>query len=176
MKTFFLLLAVCFSALAHAQQASPLPASQVIKEAGIQASKEKKKVFIIFHASWCGWCHRMDTAMNDAVCKKSFDDNYVIRHITVQESPNNKALENPGGADLLKNYHGDEQGIPFWLVLDDHGKLLADSRMAAADGQLKNVGCPSEKEEVDYFITVLQKTSRLGASALDAIRARFARR
>src|SRR5262245_46462193 len=58
-------------------------AETILKEAYQRAAKEKKNVMIIFHASWCGWCHKMDTAMNDVACKKFFTDNYVVEHLTV---------------------------------------------------------------------------------------------
>ena len=49
--------------------------------------------------------------------------------------------------------------------------LLADSRIDGKPG--KNSGCPATKEEVDYFIKVLQKTSQLDAEALAVIWKRF---
>ena len=52
-------------------------ATEILNEANAQAAKENKNVFVIFHASWCGWCHKMDSAMNDPVCKKFFDDNFI---------------------------------------------------------------------------------------------------
>ena len=35
-------------------------ASTILKDAYKQAKIEKKNVFVIFHASWCGWCKKMD--------------------------------------------------------------------------------------------------------------------
>lgn len=169
----FLLSACTFTAL-KAQDAPPA-AEQIVQEACTKAAGNNKKVFVIFHASWCGWCHRMDTAMNDAACKKAFNNNYEIRHITVLENGAKKSLENPGGGDLLAKYHGDQEGIPFWLVLDSKGALLADSRMKSPTGKLQNVGCPAQKEEVDYFVGILEKTSRMKRSELDAIRERFSK-
>ena len=165
------LLAVLFGTV-KAQQAPPA-ADQVVTEACAQAAKAHKKVFIIFHASWCGWCHKMDTAMNDASCRKAFADNYEIRHITVLENGANKALENPGGKELLAKYHGDQEGIPFWLILNTNGELLADSRMKDLTGKPQNVGCPAQPTEVDYFVGVLSKTSKMKHAELEAIRTRF---
>jgi thioredoxin-related protein len=85
---------------------SPPPADKVLKEAMQRAGREHKNVFIIFHASWCGWCHRMDSIMNSAACKKLFNDNYVIEHITVMESKDKKSLENVGGEEVMKKYNG----------------------------------------------------------------------
>src|SRR5476649_1027405 len=76
----------------------------ILSEAYKTAAKEHKNVFIIFHASWCGWCHKMDSAMNSAACKNLFDGQYVIRHLVVLESKDKVALENPGAMDLMKKY------------------------------------------------------------------------
>jgi len=114
-------------------QAHPLSSDVILKEAYQQASKEKKNVFILFHASWCGWCHKMDTSMNDLKVKNFFTDNYVIRHLVVYESNNKKQLENPGALELLKKYKGDDQGIPYWFIFDKDGKLLADSKLRHGD-------------------------------------------
>ena len=67
-----------------------------------QAAKEHKNVFLIFHASWCGWCKKLDTSMNDVATKKYFYDNFVTVHLTVLESAENKNLENPGGNRLYE--------------------------------------------------------------------------
>src|ERR1700730_10298358 len=81
------------STRAIAQQAPP-SADNILKEAYQQAAKENKNVFIIFHASWCGWCHKMDSSMNDEKLKPFFDKNYIVVHLTVDESRDKKELEN----------------------------------------------------------------------------------
>jgi thioredoxin-related protein len=157
-------------------QAPPPAAETIMKEAFSQAAKETKKVFVMFHASWCGWCHKMDTSMNDPLCKKLFDDNFVIRHLVVSESKNKKHLENPGADELRKKYYGDGQGIPYWLIFDSNGKLLADSKIRK-DGEGpeegENSGCPATEKEVLYFISVLRKTTSLAEEQLEVIRQRF---
>lgn len=150
-------------------------ANIIIKEAIKEAAKTDKNVFVIFHASWCIWCHLMDTAMNDQAVKSFFGSNYIIKHLTVDESGEKEKLNNPAADELSIKYGGDNQGIPYWFILDKNGKLLADSRLHSDDGRLtgSNVGCPAKKEEIDYFIKVLKKTSRLNEEQLEAIRARF---
>ncbi|MBD0298266.1 MAG: thioredoxin family protein, partial [Flavisolibacter sp.] len=160
-----------------AQQA-PKPADAVMQEAFERAVQENKNVFVIFHASWCGWCRKMDTAMNDVSVKKFFEDNYVITHLTVLESDENKELENPGAEEMYYQYGGgDDQGIPYWLVFDKDGKLLADSQIrpegAGLDEPGQNAGCPAKKEEVAHFIRVLKKTSSLNKDQLAIIQKRF---
>jgi len=144
-------------------------ASTILEKASAQAKKENKKVFLMFHASWCSWCKKMDNNMNSDACKKMFDDNYVTAHITVQESPKNKALETPGGAEVLKKYKGERSGLPYWVILDDKGTLLADSN----NDKGENLGCPASPEEVAVFIEKLKKTSRLSKKELAVITGTF---
>lgn len=174
----FLVAAFLFSSLINlsAQQA-PASADEILKEAYQQAAKENKKVFIMFHASWCGWCHRMDSSLNDKTCKRFFDDNFVMRHLVVFESKGKENLENPGALELLTRYRGKDKGIPYWLIFEKDGSLLADSRMRPGGDDLDadgaNSGCPASKEEVEHFIKVLKKTTSLNQDALDIIEKRF---
>jgi len=156
-------------------QPKPASADQIIKEAKVEAEKNHKNIFIIFHASWCVWCHRMDTAMNDNSIKSFFDKSYVIKHLTVDESSDKKNLENPGAIEVLSKYHGDRQGIPYWFIIDANGKFLADSRLHSDNGKPagNNVGCPAKPDEVAYFIKVLKQTSHLTNTQLDLIQKRF---
>lgn len=179
MKRFFpisLTLAFLITSNIKAQQA-PLPATEILQAAMKKAGAENKNVLIIFHASWCGWCHKMDSSINDVTCKKFFDDNYVITHLVVDESRDKKNLENPGSRELRAKYHGDGEGIPFWLVFDKDGNLLADSQLrpagASPDTKGQNVGCPAAEQEVAYFMEVLKKTSKVTPAELSLIEQRF---
>lgn len=159
----------------HAQE-KPLSADAILKEAYATAAKEKKNVMILFHASWCGWCHKMDTSMNDPKVKNFFTDNYVIRHLVVLELPAKKDLENPGAADLLKKYKAEKLGIPYWLVFDKKGKLLFDSKLkdeAGGTGAGAIIGCPASEKEVAAFIKILKGSSKLTDDQLAIIAARF---
>ena len=101
MKSILPFLFVCITCAIHAQDKTT-SAEVIIREACSLAAKERKNVFILFHASWCGWCHKMDTAMNDAKVRDMFASNYIIRNIVVHEFEDKKKLENPGGEILLK--------------------------------------------------------------------------
>lgn len=171
--TLLVLLAGFMAANVLAQAPS---ADEVMKVAYQQAKKEKKNVFLMFHASWCGWCHKMDTSMQDPGCKKFFDDNYVITHLTVDEPAEKKNLENAGADEMRNKYGGKDQGIPFWLVFDADGKLLADSRMTQVGTTTMpgdNTGCPASENEVLYFLSVLRKTSNMTREQLEIVKARF---
>lgn len=157
-------------------QKPPASADEVMKEAFASAKKENKKVLVMFHASWCGWCHKMDTSLNDPSIKKFFDENFVIRHLVVLESKGKQNLENPGALEMIAKHEGKDQGIPFWLIFDKDEKFLFDSRMTeTVNGveKLQNVGCPASKQEVEYFISVLKKTTSLKEDELEKIRTRF---
>jgi thiol-disulfide isomerase/thioredoxin len=174
--SFFLFLSFFCMVIIHAQS-SPRSADEILKGACQRAGNEKKNVFVMFHASWCAWCHKMDTALYDPVCRKFFADNYIIEHLTVYESKGKENLENPGALALLTKYKGNDIGTPYWMIFDKNGNLLADSRMKAGidfDGPPgDNVGCPASEEEVNYFISVLKKTSSLNANQLEVIKKRF---
>jgi thiol-disulfide isomerase/thioredoxin len=156
-------------------------ADSVISAACREAAATHRKVFVIFHASWCGWCHRMDSIMKAPVCKPLFDKTYVIAHLVILEMGDKKPLMNPGAIDLYTKYAGPKgQGIPFFLIIGPDGKVIQDSRIkpegAAPGSEGNNTGCPDSQEELTYFIRVLHETSDLSDAELATIRAQFTRK
>ena len=175
-KILLLPISLLISIASLIAQHAPASAGEIMKEAFATAKKQNKKVFVIFHASWCGWCHKMDTSLNDATVKKFFDDNFVIRHLVVHESKGKGNLENSGALDMLTKYNGSEQGIPFWIIFDKDENFLVDSRMRIIENSVEkilNTGCPASQEEVDYFISVLKQATPLKDDELEMIRIRF---
>jgi thiol-disulfide isomerase/thioredoxin len=157
---------------------TPQTADEILKLASAKAKTEHKNVFVKFTASWCGWCKKMDASMEDPTTKKFFDDNFVIVHLVVDENEANKSRENPGANAVRIKYNGDEnQGIPFWFILDDKGKLLGDcyirNKGEAPTEKGNNSGCPANEEEVKAFIDVLKKTTKLNEAELSIIYDRF---
>lgn len=152
-------------------------ADEILNAAFKQAKTENKNVIVMFHASWCGWCKKMDASMNDATTKELFDKNYVISHLDVLESANKKQLENFGAEALLNKYGGEKQGIPYVLIFDGDGNLLADSKMVEEKFVLKeqgnNIGCPGTAEEIAAFNYKLKETSNLNDVELAIIAERF---
>jgi thioredoxin-related protein len=168
-KSYIIILLSCISFPAMAQQPT---ANEVLKKAYRQAAAEHKNVFVMFSASWCVWCHKMDGSINDPEVHEFFQKNYVLTHLTIQESENNQDLENPGGRAIYTKYGGNnDQGIPYWLIFDPEGKLLADSQIMPGE----NCGCPATKKEVAYLIKVLKATSKITPSEEKAIEKVFRR-
>ena len=107
--------------------------------------------------------------MNDTSVSSFFANNYIITHLTVQESENKKYLENPGAEAFLAKHEGKDKGIPFWIILNKRGKTLGDSQVKPG----VNSGCPAGKEEVAHFIDVLQKSSMISEEQKIAVEQRF---
>ena len=159
MKTFVVAIClVCFSQ-GYAQENKQEKASVVLEKAFSEAKKDHKNVFLIFHASWCGWCKRMDKNMANAAVKDYFKNNFVTTHLTVMESKGKKHLENPGAIDILKEHKADRGGIPFWIIYNSKGEVLEVSRNAKG----QNLGCPASPEEVAVFKNILSKTSSMSS-------------
>lgn len=177
MKQILLLCSILFSFTVSQAQTKVAPASVVMSAAYKLAGAQHKKVLLIYHASWCGWCRKMDSCLYDASCRKFFEDNFVITHLTIQESKDNKKLENPGAQAMAEKQGGKDQGLPYWVILDEKGKMLYNSRLSLDDkpstNLTPNVGCPASEQEVKAFVNLLRKTTRLNEDALTAIFNRF---
>ncbi len=150
-----------------------MPAKEILSKAYNQAAAQKKNVLLMFHASWCGWCHKMDSSINNPAVRQFFKDNYIITHLVVHESDNKQHLENEGAAQLLREYKAFDQGIPFWVILDKDGKLLQDSFITNNDGSTGIIGCPATENEIASFVKILRATSSINEEALKVIAAVF---
>ena len=95
--------------------------------------------------------------INNEKIKSLFEDNYVIKHLTVDESKDKKHLETPGAYSFLAKYMGKKAGLPFWLIFDNNRGLIGNSY--GSNG--KNMGCPSTEKEITDFKKTLKKTSNL---------------
>lgn len=147
-------------------------ADVVLNKALTQAKAENKNVLLIFHASWCGWCKLMEKNMNLPTTKPLFDKSYVTAYLDVQERGEKKSLENPGGQELMNEYKGETAGLPFWLMINPKGEVLADS----FDNKGENIGSPASPEEVASFLVKLEKTSKLNKTELQTIQQVFVKK
>ncbi|PWN70468.1 DUF255 domain-containing protein [Chryseobacterium phosphatilyticum] len=147
-------------------------ADVVINKALTEAKAGKKNVLLMFHASWCKWCKMMEKNMNLPETQPIFAKSFVTAYIDVQERGEKKALENPGGQELMNKFHGENAGLPFWLILNPKGEVLADSFNAKGE----NLGSPATQEEVSAFLAKLEKTSKLNKKELQVIEKVFVKK
>ena len=173
---FLLLLSGLLAAEAYSQEPR-LPADLVLKNSFAKAAKEQKKVFVIFTASWCGWCRKMDNVLAAPAVAPLIKREYHIVHLTAFEQGPNKKLENPGTLDVLNRYGGSNHGIPYWIIFDPSGKKLADSQIRkgglSSEEEGTNSGCPATPEEIEHFRKVLSATSTLNTEEIQAVLQQF---
>ncbi len=138
-------------------QATPVASATALVDSALASAKaEHKGVLVIFHASWCGWCKQLDKTMEMPALKSVLDKDFVVLHVTVLEDAAHKADENPGGVDLLAKLGGNSGGIPYYAMMNDDGKVVADSRVAApGTTKPQNMGYPTEPNELDHFLAML---------------------
>lgn len=157
-RTFpsLILLLLLATALASGQVSKPEPAQSILGAAIQQAGTSGRNVLVIFHASWCGWCKRLDAVLENPAIKNIIEASYVVVRLDVMESANKKDLENPGGQQIINNLGGAKSGLPFYAFYDGSGQRLANSNVMP-DNQ--NIGYPGSPEEIVAFEKLLQQTA-----------------
>lgn len=94
-----------------------IDAGTEIKQAVALASKENKRILIVFGANWCYDCHVLDLAFHRPDVESVLRKSYVVVHVDVGEGDKNQ--------DLMEHYQVPmKKGIPAIAVLDSNGKLL----------------------------------------------------
>ena len=179
MKQLVIALVISLASVSlHAQESVPT-AESVLTDAYVKAAAANKKVFVIFHASWCGWCRKMDSALADPGIAPLIDKNYVVTHLTVYEQKGKQHLENPGAREVITEWKGEGQGLPYWVILDHTGQRLADSQIRKggllSSDKGENAGCPVSPEELAHLRAVLIHTSSLSSQEIDKVIERFDR-
>ena len=114
----------------------------------------------------------MEKNMDLPETKPIFDKRFVTAYIDVQERGDKKSLENPGGQELMNKYNGENAGLPFWLILNPKGEVLADS----FDAKGENLGSPATPEEVATFISKIEKSSKLNKEEAQTIEKVFVKK
>ncbi len=177
MKKIITLILILLSVVLLNAQA-PETADNILKQAFVKAKAENKKVFVKFSASCCVWCKKMDKSIEDSICKKQFEDNFIFVSLIIDEKTDKKHLENKGADSIIIKYIGERNmGIPYWFILNGNGELLENSFYTNENSKNANkksmIGCPAKELEVNAFIEILKRTTAIDAINLEKIRVRF---
>jgi thiol-disulfide isomerase/thioredoxin len=155
---------------------SPRPAKDLLAEATASAASGKKTVFVGFHATWCGWCRKLERVLGSPGVKEAFGARFETVWLTVQERGAKKPLNTPGGQELYRQWaRHDDVGLPFYAFLDGTGKVLASS-VTGPDGKAaENLGYPGDAPELERFLGLVKKAApAITPEELSALRAGFA--
>jgi thiol-disulfide isomerase/thioredoxin len=152
--------------------ATPPPAESVLAAAAKAGQPEKKNILVVFHASWCGWCRKLEAVLSAPSAREVLDRHFEKVELTVLERGEKQALENAGAEELLASIAGKDAGLPFVAVLDRRSrKPIATSNV---DGPGSNVGYPAKADEIDHFVGMLRKGApRMTAAEAETVRAAF---
>jgi uncharacterized protein YyaL (SSP411 family) len=82
-----------------------------------KATRQNKRVLLVFGGLWCIDCHILDQAFHSVEIKPLLDANYVVVHVDIGKYDKN--------LDVAKKYEVQpEKGVPVLAVVDSSGKLV----------------------------------------------------
>ena len=152
---FLVLLACCCG---NAQR-KPTEAEKILGTAQKQAAAEHKAVFLIFGASWCGPCKRLERFLGVPANRQVIEKYFVTAHLSVaEEYGGNPARNTPGADKLFTNLGGPPGEVPFLVMLDETGSPIVNSNRPEGR-KTENIGYPEEPEEISWFMTMLRKAA-----------------
>ncbi len=162
-------------ALAATAATAPAPAREVVASLLARAKASGRAPLVLFHASWCGWCRKLEKTLSSPEVKPIVEKHFETAWLQVQERAAKKALENPGGNELLATWGGGDAGLPFYAVLDAKGAVVASALMKGPDGKAAGAsGFPGTTEEIDHFLAMVRKGApRISQAELDTLRKAF---
>ncbi len=129
-------------------KAKPVSAKEVLSHGLNRAKSQQKDVFLHFSAPWCSYCKHMDAFLLRDDVAAVFGKAFVPVKVDVERMT--------GGVKMGESLgRREEDGVPFFAILDSNGKKLADSR-----GEKGNVGFPVEPFEIEHFMKVVSATAK----------------
>ena len=82
-----------------------------------RATKEHKRILLIFGGDWCGDCQVLDINLHDSANVDLLTSNFVVVHVNVGHMDQNVDLAAKYGVPLSK-------GVPAVSVIDAKGKVI----------------------------------------------------
>lgn len=136
-----------------------------VKAALARATKENRRVLVVWGANWCGWCVKLaDVFAKDKDIARKLQYEYDVVKVDVGQFDKHMDLAASFGADFKST------GIPFLTVLAADGKVLANQETGALE-----LGKEHDPAKVLEFLTKHQapyrKASELRDEALAAAKA-----
>lgn len=123
------------------------PNAESILAVALSAAKQQdKRVLVDIGSPSCSACRVLDDFLDRN--HELFQDDYIIINIDSLRMRRGDAIEN-------RLRHGRGAGIPWMVILDAEGQELISS-----DGPKGNIGYPSRPEEIDYFVSMIEKTRK----------------
>jgi thioredoxin 1 len=99
----------------------PEEAQSEISSALAAASKQHKRVILVFGGNWCYDCHVLDTTFHSKTFAPIVSANYIVVHVNVGNYDVN--------LDLAKKYDIPlNKGVPSLAILDPDGTLLVSQK------------------------------------------------
>lgn len=118
-----------------------------LDEARDRASRENKRVAVIFGASWCSDSRALDAALVHPLVEPIVNRGFVVLKVDVGRRDRNLDLMAEYGMDVWK-------GIPAVAILEPDGTLVAAQR----EGEFRNARSTTPLEVVSFFHPHLRKT------------------
>jgi hypothetical protein len=111
-----------------------------IHEAVARASREHKRIILVFGANWCYDCHVLDYALHQPGVAKIADPNFIVIHVDTGEGDKN--------LDLVSEYKIPlKRGIPALAVLNSDGSLLYSQQ----NGEFENARAMDPHELIAFL-------------------------
>ncbi|HEY6972079.1 MAG TPA: thioredoxin family protein [Candidatus Angelobacter sp.] len=113
-------------------------AQQEIAQAITAATKEHKRILLVFGASWCSDCYALDYGFHQPRVEPLLNSNFKVVHVDVGRYDRN--------LNLVKKYHVDlEKGVPSLAVLTPAGGVLY------ATAEFERARLMTEQDIVDFL-------------------------
>lgn len=163
---------------ASVAHAVPAPATEEWRRQIDLAQGEGKRLFMLFYASWCGYCRLFDMLLADPEASAIINREFKVFHMRALERTEAlKARQIAGADEMYRRFATPTAGLPFYVVFDGAGEPVVTS-IAPDSGE--NIGFPVAKHDLDQFEKIMKrgapKLTREDLATLRSACARMMRR